>query len=492
LHKDAMMRPPWERLPHWAAQNLEHLTDRIDPAELASEARKRLQQLAHDLPEMAGKLPEVAGKLPELAAKGADQVLRNLQQFLPTGEPTPTRSTKRGNGRPPVDHPPAVLNASGIAFLPAIVAAPAPAIVIDDLASSMAGFRERRDDVKTALEQALAKALQSASACVAQRPAAAMVALGAALAARGCTALISRQWALDWDGGIVPDLLRAGGATVREFGTTAGPQTAALRTALQRVVGPSAYIAMETAAAASDCREYLQELRRTGDQSCGAVILIDDSLDPLHRAASDRANNPFASTELHAPAVRIIVPQRSSGGPTSAVMAGAADWIASVRSTELWPALEADDLTQRGLLAICQLYAAERQADVPLSMLARITAENLALRGELIRDQLATLSGWSVRLTHAVARFTSQAGERLPSCQVRLAPLERSQADEPLESARRELADGFPRLLTLDTEREIVVDLRWIAPSHDRLIVARLRHALGAQVGRPGDPSGPS
>jgi hypothetical protein len=452
------------------------LTERIDPTELASEARRKLQQLTHELPEKA--------------VKRADQVLRNLQQWLPSTEPGRTRGTRRSQGQASNGlQQPAVLNASGIAWRSEIIAGPTALAAIEEVASVLAGFREKEKagDEFALLTQHIADWLNVGAACIAQRPSAALVALGRSLAERGWVAVVARQAAGEWNGAVIADLLRAGGATVREFGTAAGPQAGALQRMLPTLTQPWAYVACAASPADDyqgivDGAECLNIAR--SQQTPDSFVVIQLGADPFCQLGGSPESHVGAQGSFVGE-IQVIRPARWIGGPDCAVIAGRSQWIHSIERTDLWPALRAGTFELQMLRAIFD-NASSGIADIsPAMALGKTTAQNLALRGELIRDQLATLSGWEVRLAHAVARWFPDAGSMLPSCQVHLKPVGEESSGERLTEAKQRLLGGFPRVLHGQSDEELVLDLRWIPAADDALLVACLTRALGGKAERP-------
>jgi L-seryl-tRNA(Ser) seleniumtransferase len=343
----------------------------------------------------------------------------------------------------------------------------------------LSGERSQRSQ---AVERLLEQLTGAEAALVVNNNAGATLLTLAALAG-GQEVIVSRGQLIEIGGSYrLPDVMTASGARLREVGTTnktrlsdyqnaIGPETGALlrvHTSNYVVAGfaeqPSLAELVELAGS--------QNLPLIDDIGSGA--LIDFSQFGL-------TDEPVAGDSIRAGAdVVLFSGDKLLGGPQAGVIVGRRELVGKIQRHPLARALRVDKITLAALAATLRLYRDPEKAKqtVPLLSLLSTSMENLRNRAERLAPQMAAapaIAGAEVMEDRTFLGGGSVPTQEIPTTCIALTPQGRS-----LEALAAALRSGQPCVFGRIQKERLLLDLRSVLPSQDRLLVEAVQRVDAA------------
>jgi len=323
-------------------------------------------------------------------------------------------------------------------------------------------------------EQILCRLTGAEAAMVVNNNAAAtMLALHAL--APGREVIVSRGQLIEIGGSYrLPEVMTAGGAVLRDVGTTnkthlsdyeraIGDKTAMImhvHTSNYRVVGftesPTVPELVNLA--------HARNLPLFDDLGSGAIL--DDDL-------WTAANEPTAATSLrHGSDLVAFSGDKLLGGPQAGILLGRRAIIDRLNKDPMARALRTGKLSAAALEATLELYQNRDATRQRIPILAALTQpfESLSARAESLRLNLKDLPGqWSVERDDSFAGGGSLPAWPMPTAVLRWNPLDNASVDD----LSRRLRLGTPAVLARISEGAILFDLRTVADYElDQLVAA--------------------
>jgi L-seryl-tRNA(Ser) seleniumtransferase len=293
--------------------------------------------------------------------------------------------------------------------------------------------------------------------------------------------LVSRGQLIQIGGYRLPEIIAAGGARLREIGTTnytelndysraIGPSSAALmliHTGNYAIVGSSTSVTIEELVGLGR-RHQLPVIH-----NLGAGTLID--LQPF-----GITGQPMIGASIKAGADLVLLSgDKLLGGPQCGIILGRKVLIDQLEHHPMARALRADKLTLAALAATLRLYKNPEKAriDIPLLRLLTTSIENLKNRAERLAPQAAATA--AIAQAEAITSVTHldwgmPPTQELPTWCVALRP-----ASMTLERLAAVLRMGATPVVGRLEEDRLLLDLRSVFPRQDMQLITALE-ALGS------------
>jgi L-seryl-tRNA(Ser) seleniumtransferase len=293
--------------------------------------------------------------------------------------------------------------------------------------------------------------------------------------------LVSRGQLIQIGGYRLPEIIAAGGARLREIGTTnytelndysraIGPSSAALmliHTGNYAIVGSSTSVTIEELVGLGR-RHQLPVIH-----NLGAGTLID--LQPF-----GITGQPMIGASIKAGADLVLLSgDKLLGGPQCGIILGRKVLIDQLEHHPMARALRADKLTLAALAATLRLYKNPEKAriDIPLLRLLTTSIENLKNRAERLAPQAAaTAANAQAEAITSVTHLDwgMPPTQELPTWCVALRP-----ASMTLERLAAVLRMGATPVVGRLEEDRLLLDLRSVFPRQDMQLITALE-ALGS------------
>ncbi len=282
----------------------------------------------------------------------------------------------------------------------------------------------------------------------------------------------------------LPDIMAAGGAILRDVGTTnrtrLGDYEHAINesTAALMKVHPSNYRIEGFTQEVSI--EDLAQLARAHElpiiHDIGSGALRDLATAGI---AGIDSNEPTATDSINAGAdIVLFSGDKLLGGPQAGIIVGRADLIDRIERNPLMRAMRVDKLTLAGLGATLQLHRDPESAAQTVPVFAMITTpiDELQRRASTLADQLrSAVSSIDIRVepSEAFPGGGSLPTEAIASCAVSIdaAPMTEHELAARLRS-------GTPAVLPRLKDGRVWLDMRTIFADQDEMLLAALRSAL--------------
>ncbi|GAB4230304.1 MAG: L-seryl-tRNA(Sec) selenium transferase [Acidobacteriota bacterium] len=425
---------------------------------------------------------ELQGYLEELrsavrAGRLAEQELENRLDRLPEVVGARLASRMECSLRP-------VINATGIILFTNAGRAPLAPSALDRVRVAAAGYsnlefdldRDRRGRRDSHVEHHLVRLLATEAATVVNNAAAALVLILNTLA-RDQVVLVSRGELIEIGGSFrLPEVMEAGGARLREVGTTNRTHLRDYEraideeTALILRVHPSNYrvVGFTTRPGLGELADLAHRHGLPLVHDAGSGLLFRDP----HPALRDE---PAVAESLAAGADLVCFSgDKLLGGPQAGVIAGRADLVQRLRKNPLMRALRVDKLTLAALEAtLLEYVAGTYRRHLPVWRMLYAQPEAIRERADQVVAQLGG-SGLELRIVpgESYTGGGSAPEEALPTWLVEVgsATLSASRIEERLRLRR------LPVLCRVSRER-VLLDLRTVFPEEDTELVAALREA---------------
>jgi L-seryl-tRNA(Ser) seleniumtransferase len=373
-----------------------------------------------------------------------------------------------------------VLNATGVVVhtnlgrsrLPAEVAEQVARIATSysnlefDLADGDRGQREVHAETRL-------RALVGTEAAVVVNNNAAAVLLAVNTFAEGREVVVSRSELVEIGGSFrIPDVLRKGGARLREVGTTNRTRIADYREALGPDTGlvlkvhPSNFRIVGFTEAPS--RAELVALAREA-----GVPMVEDLGSGLLAPLAGLDETTVAESLRGGVDVVTFSGDKLLGGPQAGLVVGAAARIGAMRANPLYRALRVDKMTLAALDAVLAIHESGRAAtDLPTVRMLSAGLAEMRARADAFSARLAEEAP---ALTLAVVDGTSAAGGgAAPTAEIPTALLRVVHRAKSAQQLADELRAGGPPVVARIAEDALVLDLRTIAPEEEDALAAAL------------------
>ena len=314
---------------------------------------------------------------------------------------------------------------------------------------------------------------------------AAAVLLAVNTLAEGRDVIVSRGELVEIGGSFrIPEILRKGGARLREVGTTNRTRLADYQSALSSDTGlilrvhPSNFRIVGFTEAPTLAE--LAELAR----SVGVPLVEDQGSGLLAPLPGNAAAEPTVALSLRAGADAVTFSgDKLLGGPQAGLVAGRRGAIEAMRKNPLYRALRVDKMTLAALDVVLgdheALAATER---VPVLRMLALTAEAMRVRAEAFAATLArAATGLVVELREGESAIGGGAAPTvgLPTTLIAL-----RHATAGVDRLAAALRGGTPPVVVRVADDRVLVDLRTIDPADEAdlgaAIAAAVRLAAGA------------
>jgi len=378
-----------------------------------------------------------------------------------------------------------VINATGILLHTGLGRAPMAPAAVNAVAAIAGSYASLEVDLSTgqrgqrihAVERLLSELTGAEAAAVVNNNAGATLLTLSALAT-GKEVIVSRGELIEIGGSYrLPEVMAAGGAILREVGTTnktrasdyaaaCGEETAALmrvHTSNYRVVGFSEAPSLNELAAVA------REKNTIFIDDIGSGALFD-----LEKYGV--SDEPIASESIAAGAdVILFSGDKLLGGPQCGIIVGKSRYIEKIIKHPLMRAMRVDKMTLAGLTATLQLHRDPKKAEesIPLYRLLSASADNLKNRAERLCPQVAAMS-----VVEAAEILESQAqlgggsvpAQSIPTWCVAITP-----AGKSVDELSRALRTGTPSVFGRVHKDRLLLDLRTVLPDQESDLLEALR-----------------
>lgn len=325
----------------------------------------------------------------------------------------------------------------------------------------------------------LMRALTGAEATLVVNNGAAAVFLVLTALAAGRGVVVSRGEAVEIGGGFrIPDVIRQGGASLVEVGTT--NRTYAVDYARATDEMTAAYLKVHPSnftLTGFVHRASTSELARLGRargvpvvEDLGSGAMLDTSVFGLEP-------EPTVAASLEAGATLVTFSgDKLLGGPQAGLICGIADWVERVAAHALARALRADKTCLAGLAATLRHYArGEATQRIPVWRMIAATANDIRDRADRIQQSLAPYGvAATVRSVRSSVGGGSLPGQELPSWALAL--------PGPAEPLARRLRLGELAVFGRIERDQVLLDLRSLLPEEDGHLVEAVRRAHGERA----------
>ncbi len=327
------------------------------------------------------------------------------------------------------------------------------------------------------VERVLALLCAAEAACVVNNCAAALVLAVRHFAARPprTHVVISRGELVQIGGGFrVPDIIEAGGATLREVGTTnkttIDDYARAIdeHTSLILRVHRSNFF-MGGFVESPDSRELARLARQKHVpfvEDLGSGALFDTAM----LGGNEREPTPQRALQDGADLVTFSG-DKLLGGPQAGIVVGTEHYIAALKREPFFRALRCDKLVLAALEATAELLLEENSADVPIRRMMEEPIPTLAERAGRIVAALGPDSRAEVGRATAQVGGGSLPQTAIPSVTIDLP------ANDPQELASRMRAASLP-VISYVAGGVVKLDLRTVFPRQDAHLISAIRTAL--------------
>ncbi|HEV7502290.1 MAG TPA: L-seryl-tRNA(Sec) selenium transferase [Vicinamibacteria bacterium] len=338
-----------------------------------------------------------------------------------------------------------------------------------DLAGGERGQREVHAETRL-------RALVGAEAAVVVNNNAAAVLLAVNTFAEGREVLVSRSELVEIGGSFrIPDVLRKGGARLREVGTTNRTRIADYRAALGPDTGlvlkvhPSNFRIVGYTEAPS--RPELVALAREA-----GVPMVEDLGSGLLVPLAGLDETTVAESLRGGVDVVTFSGDKLLGGPQAGLVVGGESRVGAMRANPLYRALRVDKMTLAALDAILLIHESGRATmDLPTARMLSASVDEVRARATAFA---ARLSAEAPSLTVALADGTSAAGggaaptAEIPTVLLRL--VARGQSPQQVAAALR---TGAPPVVARVADDALVLDLRTVATDEEDALAGALTRA---------------
>jgi L-seryl-tRNA(Ser) seleniumtransferase len=335
-----------------------------------------------------------------------------------------------------------------------------------DLAGGDRGQREVHAETRL-------RALVGTEAAVVVNNNAAAVLLAVNTFAEGREVLVSRSELVEIGGSFrIPDVLRKGGARLREVGTTNRTRIADYRSALGPDTGlilkvhPSNFRIVGFTEAPS--RDELVALAREA-----GVPMVEDLGSGLLAPLAGLDETTVAESLRGGVDVVTFSGDKLLGGPQAGLVVGAAARISAMRANPLYRALRVDKMTLAALDAILVIHESGRAAaDLPTVRMLSASVDEVRARAAAFAARVGRVAP---SLALAIVDGTSAAGGgAAPTAEIPTALVRVVHRAKSAQHLAEELRLGDPPVVARVADGALVLDLRTVAREEEDVLADAL------------------
>jgi L-seryl-tRNA(Ser) seleniumtransferase len=299
--------------------------------------------------------------------------------------------------------------------------------------------------------------------------------------AEGREVLVSRGELVEIGGSFrIPDVLRKGGATLVEVGTTNRTRVSDFakaitpRTGLILRVHPSNFriVGFTESASVGDLAKLAHERGITVAEDLGSGLL-NPMTGPLEHEATIAASLQAGMDVVTASGDKLL------GGPQAGLAIGARGAIDALRSNPLYRALRVDKMTIAALDAVLARHDESRERELPVPRMLAMPLDEIEARVGRLRDALLRRdleASIAARPVDSAAGGGAAPDVGLPSCALSVKPANMTTA----ELARR-LRQAAPPVIGRIEDDAVLFDLRTVLLHEDHEVEQILLSILGTQ-----------
>lgn len=385
-----------------------------------------------------------------------------------------------------------VINGTGILVHTNLGRAPLASAALETLREIGANYNNLEYDLAggerggraTYLETTLALLCSAEAATVVNNCAAALLLALRHFTRRKREVVISRGELVQIGGGFrIPEILEAGGAVLREVGTTnqttlhdysqaIGPETALIL----RVHRSNFFMAGFVESPGTPELAALARRKRLPfieDLGSGAVVATE-KLGPMEHETTP------AEVLRHGVDLVTFSGDKLLGGPQAGVIAGRARFVNALKREPFFRALRCDKLILSALQTTADLYLDGQAAQaLPVLTMVQASLEELRRRAENI---ITALGGLPAQLTVGSGK-AQMGGGTLPRSFIPSVTVDIQPQTLALPALATALRQGVPPVVGYTAAGRFKLDLRTIFPSQDPLVVRALQAALAGPAG---------
>jgi len=343
-----------------------------------------------------------------------------------------------------------------------------------DLAAGDRGQREVHAETRL-------RTLVGTEAAVVVNNNAAAVLLAVNTFAEGREVLVSRSELVEIGGSFrIPDVLRKGGARLREVGTTNRTRIADYRSALGPETGlilkvhPSNFRIVGFTEAPS--RSELVALAHEA-----GVPMVEDLGSGLLEPLAGLDETTVAESLRGGVDVVTFSGDKLLGGPQAGLVVGGSARIGAMRANPLYRALRVDKMTLAALDAVLVIHESGRAAaDLPTPRMLSASVDEVRGRAQAFA---ARIQAAAPSLTLAIVEGTSAAGGgAAPTAEIPTALLRVAHGVKSAQQLVEELRRGDPPVVARIADGALVLDLRTVAPDEEDVLAAALARVAGGDA----------
>ena len=325
------------------------------------------------------------------------------------------------------------------------------------------------------------QAMLSAEGSVVVNNNAAAVLLAVNTFAEGREVLVSRGELVEIGGSFrIPEILRKGGAQLREVGTTNRTRIADFANAITPATGlimrvhPSNFriVGFTESVDLKDLVALGRERSITVVEDLGSGLL-DRMAEPMDHEATIAQSLAIGVDVVTASGDKLL------GGPQAGLLIGRKQAVAALRRNPLYRALRVDKMTIAALDAVLALHEAGRGESLPVPRMLVTPRSQIQLRVERLRNRLIAkdcAASIEVRAVDSAAGGGAAPDIPLPSSALAV----RSR-DLSAEAFTRKLREAAPPVVARIEGDEVLFDLRTVLPGEDEELEQTLTEILRGQ-----------
>jgi L-seryl-tRNA(Ser) seleniumtransferase len=380
-----------------------------------------------------------------------------------------------------------VLNATGVVVHTNLGRAPLPALATARVAEIASGYSNLEYELtggergrREVHAESRLRAMLGAEAAVVVNNCAAAVLLAVNTFAEGREVLVSRGELVEIGGSFrIPEVLRKGGARLREVGTTNRTRIADYRAALSKDTGlilkvhPSNFRVVGFTEAPA-----LEELVALGREA-GVTVAEDLGSGLLAPLPPHLAGERTVADALRGGADLVAFSgDKLLGGPQAGLVVGRRAALDPMRRNPLYRALRVDKLTLASLDAVLAEHEAGRAAgSVPILRMLSTPADELRARCERLAAGLREHA--PALMVEIVESASTVGGGAAPTLEIPTPVLALTHASLGADRLASALRAGEPPVVARVADGRVRVDLRTVLPGEDDLLRDALVRAAG-------------
>ncbi len=416
-------------------------------------------------------------ELRELGARGEKEKLEAALENLEARVVARVEAARRPSLR-------RVINATGVVIHTNLGRSPLAAHVLQSVARVASRYSNleydltagKRGDREVHAERRLRDLLQTEAVVVANNNAAAVM-LAVNTLAEGREVIVSRGELVEIGGSFrIPDVLRKGGASLVEVGTTNRTRLEDYRAALTPETGLILKVHPSNFAIVGFTESPgLDEL--VGLAREASVPIVEDlGSGLLERLPAPLDSEPAVAERLASGVDAVTFSgDKLLGGPQAGLIAGRREPLRKMRRNPLYRALRVDKLTLAALDAVLADHDAGVVSQIPvLEMLSRNDA-TLTKRAAALQERLGSVADLQVS---AERGESAVGGGALPSATLPTRVLRLSHPRVSADTLAARLRNGEPPLVARIEDDRLCLDLRTVQPDEDEAVAAAIASVL--------------